>query len=136
MAAELFTYVRNSGNPINWDLRKKTHIAQALHNEELLDYVETELGNDFLDWMMTAIFYVCVHYVDARLATRHRIVSDHIQRGGEVANLFMDIRKEYHRTYKESRWSRYDPEYRNYTNSLRVASYKVKMQLIKASVPP
>ncbi len=136
MAAELFTYASASGNPVDWDLKKKRHMDQALHNEELLDYVESELGTDFLDWTMTAIFYVCVHYIDARLAARHIIVSDHIQRGSEVANLFRDIRKEYHRTYKESRWSRYDPDYRNYTNSLRVTSYKFKMQLIKASVPP
>ena len=121
---------------LSWADRKKDHIDQAEHNRELYDIIEADLNPAFLDWAITAIFYACVHYVDARLTAFQLEPADHKQRHEYVDRHLSDIKKPYHRTYKESRSSRYDPQYRSLTNIAIVKSFEYKMAAIRGSVLP
>lgn len=94
---------------------RPSHIRKAQHNESLLNRHLPTTG--FNDWMITAIFYACLHYVDAGLA-RMRIHPDH--HGGSdgrnryVSVHFRGIVGRYQTIYNRSRYARYTPDSENH----------------------
>lgn len=48
-------------------LDSKTHIQQAKHNEQLVEYLD---GSVYFDWRATCVFYAALHYVQAYFSSR------------------------------------------------------------------
>jgi len=46
-----------------------THKQQAQHNEEFIASFDLD-ATPYLDWVVTAIFYAALHFVDSYLATK------------------------------------------------------------------
>jgi hypothetical protein len=120
---------------LDWIKKTKAHTDQAVHNEELLRKVQAIPGNSFPDWRITAIFYVCVHCVDALLAMQNIRVHNHYERRYQVTVRLKPIAKDYFRIEWESRRSRYDPDYRLTVNEGRIQAFETRMRSIKATVP-
>lgn len=75
--------------------QKGEHIAKAAHDEQFaasLDLATTP----YLDWVITALFYSALHYVEAYFATMKRHSADHrtrdsaIQRDSRIRSLYND----------------------------------------------
>jgi len=120
---------------LDWAKREKDHTEQAVHNEVLLDHIRSNLGKDFFDWRVAVAFYVCVHSVDAKLATKSVAVRDHLERNMHVAGNLAGISTDYLLFYTESKNARYDPEYRITVDESRVQMFEKMMGTIKTFVP-
>ena len=46
---------------------ENAHSRQAVHNREFIDFLDIDCTN-YLDWVVTAIFYAAVHYIESFLA--------------------------------------------------------------------
>lgn len=87
------------------------HLDKAQHNQrfyESLDIATT----DFLDWLVTGLFYCALHYVDAYLATRSIHPKKHAgpnQRNDQVDHMpeFLRIRPHYRALSDDCRDARY-----------------------------
>ena len=53
-----------------------THRQQAQHNEEFIASFDLD-STPYLDWVVTAIFYAALHFVDSYLAIRGVHLSSH-----------------------------------------------------------
>ena len=53
-----------------------THRQQAQHNEEFIASFDLD-ATPYLDWVVTAIFYAALHFVDSYLATKDIHLSSH-----------------------------------------------------------
>jgi len=121
---------------LDWAQIRAGHISQAIHNERLLAHIESTLKNEFLDWQITIIFYVCVHCMDAKLAELAISVSSHKWRKYHVATTVKgQAAVDYFRIDNESRLARYDPDYKSSTTETRVQGFRDKMKTVKAIVP-
>lgn len=92
---------------------KEEHLRKAEHNEEFFTQFDIN-ATQFLDWVVTGIFYSAVHYIRA-VAAKHRFTN--ISSYGEMDNLFSrlsvfkrrrDIYKDYRQLKDDSRAARYD----------------------------
>lgn len=92
----------------------QSHIDQALHNEVLLDELNKSHPKYFLDWKITIMFYIALHYLEA-LATKKKIDlgSSHESRNREIhpkhgkMSLGRDAYTAYKRLYDYSQNARY-----------------------------
>ena len=55
---------------------KDEHLRKAQHNEDFIKYLESSDSSKtkFIDWRVTALFYISIHYIEAFLAT-HKLHS-------------------------------------------------------------
>ncbi len=120
---------------MSWTQKKQGHVDLAIHNERMLKEIQSTGGNQFLDWMITVTFYVCVHAVDAMLASLNVSVSNHKSRKFHVSLRIGNIASDYFRIDSESRLARYDPDYRSQLTLARVQRFEQMMRNIKAAVP-
>lgn len=120
---------------MDYPKKQKEHTDQAIHNEQFMQYVKSQLGKDYLDWRLTVIFYVCVHCVDAKLAEQSITVRDHLERNMYVAGKLAGIATDYLMLYTESKNARYDPDYRVTVDEARIQFFEKIMDTIKAIVP-
>ena len=65
--------------------KKKTHLAQALHNEQLCSFLE---DTPYSDWRVTSTFYAALHYIEAYLDTLKPPIHCriHVERDRVIAN--------------------------------------------------
>ena len=47
---------------------KKTHLAQAAHNEALVEFLD---GTPYTDWSATATFYAALHFIQAYFLSKN-----------------------------------------------------------------
>jgi len=120
---------------LNWGQKRQGHIDLAIHNEGMLKELQSAPGNKFLDWRITVTFYVCVHAVDAKLASMNVAVSNHKSRKFHVSLRIGSVASDYFRIDSESRLARYDPEYRSQLTLGRVQRFEQMMQHVKSAVP-
>ena len=84
------------------------HIAQAEKNERLCDNL---VGAEFNDWVVTALFYAALHYVNAYFAQQSNPVpSNHSVRNSQVAQTpeLVEIEIHYRELYARSLDARYE----------------------------
>lgn len=78
--------------------RKDDHLWQADHNEAFYSRL---LTTKFLDWVVTAIFYSALHYVDAYLAAKQDI---HPSRHYEGRDFWVATESNLKRIWNQYRW--------------------------------
>ena len=62
---------------------KDEHLQKARHNEDFFESFDL-ISTPYLDWVITAIFYTSLHYLDAFLATQGIHPGSHSRRDTEV----------------------------------------------------
>ena len=90
-------------------MNRDRHIAKAEHNKEFAQKV-LDLGEEYQDWALTAIFYSALHYVDAMLGDRGATVSTHHERDKAVARNLQFLRKDYKNLERKAIDARYEDE--------------------------
>ena len=92
---------------------KDEHLSKAEHNEKFFTQFDIST-TQFLDWVVTGIFYSAIHYIRA-VAAKHGFTN--ISTYGEMDNLFgrlsvfrknQDIYVDYRQLKDDSRAARYD----------------------------
>jgi len=90
------------------------HVQKAKHNEDFLEYVSKNSGNEYFDWQITIVFYAALHYTKAYLKHHGKHSGDSHE---EIAKailpknnpLFNDevyvLYKEMYRSSRDSRYS-------------------------------
>lgn len=100
----------------------KAHIDKALNNERFLQFIESNIKDDFIDWKITVIFYAALHYLKAFLKFKkvpnvnsHKEIDNAINPGLEGAKY--PIPKNEFETYRDlyqiSRSVRYSGIYKS-----------------------
>lgn len=94
------------------------HIDQAIHNQELYDLISHHFKGRFLDWKITILFYIAIHYLKAlaklkgiqHLGSNHTEIGDNINPKSHNPRmpLTKDAYDNYKLLYKTSRSVRYD----------------------------
>ena len=82
------------------------HLIKASHNKNLLEDFDL-LHTEFIDWVVTVLFYSAVHYVEAFLAVRSIHSPIHAERDRRVRNLLPDIYDSYNDLKNDSVEARY-----------------------------
>lgn len=85
---------------------QSAHLIQASHNKNLLEDFDL-LHTEFIDWVVTVLFYSAVHYVEAFLAEISIHCTNHPYRERQVSNLLPDIYDSYNDLKNDSIESRY-----------------------------
>lgn len=87
--------------------KKKQHKKQAKHNKKFLDTIEK---NNYPDWFVTVLFYIALHYNDAKLSEFGLHPDSHPERFNTIREFSgKKYWKSYRRLYNYSRISRYEP---------------------------
>lgn len=87
-----------------------THQKQVEHNHQTTAYLQ-QAGDDYLDWVVTLLFYTALHLVDQVLYhTAQLHPRNHFQRHAAIANTLAltPIYPDYHELEHQSRRSRYE----------------------------
>jgi hypothetical protein len=108
-------------------LDSEFHISKAKRNKDLLSWF-TANSCQYNEWLVTVMFYVCVHYVDAILHKDEKISAiaadpgDHKTRNNAVGkNKYLRVRSdEYYELYKRSRDARYNDLYFEDSDFLKI----------------
>lgn len=89
---------------------QQSHIRQWKHNRRFVGTISTE----FPDWIVTGVFYVALHAVDALLAHDKVTVTSHEARNRVVleTNRYLQVKRHYMPLYHLARTVRYlaDPQ--------------------------
>jgi len=93
-----------------------SHLDKAKHNENFimqLKKIDSFQKPVFPDWIVTAIFYSALHYVDSKLAVvappLFKHPSNHAERNTAVACYLPNISKYYFFLKNKSEYARYFP---------------------------
>lgn len=86
-----------------------THRQQAQHNEEFIASFDLD-STPYLDWVVTAIFYAALHFIDSYLATKGIHLSSHRGRDSLIWAVrdLRPIYSAYRRLKHRSEQARYD----------------------------
>jgi len=118
----------------------KTHLARAQHNEKFLDFIETNINDDFLDWKITVAFYAALHYLKAFLKLKgiisgnsHKEIDSIIDPKNPKAKFPIPEKQYtyYQELYQNARNSRYSGLY---TSDFQILLLKVKCDQSKKSL--
>ncbi len=118
----------------------KGHIEKAKHNEKFLEFIETNVTDDFHDWRITVIFYSGLHYMKALLKLK-KIPSGHSHTDLDIVinpnnnkakyPLPTNVYNLYQSLYQNARNSRYDA---HLSNDFQILLMKVKTDESKKSL--
>ena len=111
--------------------RKDEHELQAVHNHEFINTFDIGRSS-YLDWVVTAMFYESVHWIEAYLAGQGLHSSNHHQRAATMQQIDAlrddpDLTKDYGTLRTDSENARYWC-YRH--TSEEVSSEEVSSQLV------
>jgi hypothetical protein len=88
----------------------RTHQQKVEHNQQVVAYLQLA-GHDYLDWVVTVMFYTALHLVDQVLYQRDGInPRDHRQRHAAIAHepLLAPVYRDYRELEWQSQRSRYE----------------------------
>jgi len=87
------------------------HLDKARHNQRFYESLDINT-TDFLDWVITGLFYCALHYIDAYLAINSIHPKRHFGSGQRIDCVdrmkeIREIRSHYRALYDDSRDARY-----------------------------
>lgn len=83
------------------------HIKKAIHNKSFFDSFDFDTTR-YVDWLITILFYICLHYVDSKLAQSNFHPSTHETRDRYISRTSLrHVFAEYRLLKDESENARY-----------------------------
>jgi len=112
---------------------EKAHSRQAVHNREFVGFLDVDSTN-YLDWVVTAIFYTSVHHLEGFLARHGFHPQNHADRNNAMAR-FASLKPVF-RDYSDLHWQSEQSRYQcvDFDRNLVKTELMAKLASIEAQI--